>query len=513
MLARSIVRCLALIAGVAASPAIHAQLPASFDDFDRLVEEQLSTWRTPGVAIAIVIDGKVASVKGYGWRDLEKRLPMTSRTVQPIGSIAKSMTSITLAKLVREGKLSWDRPVREWLPEFRLADDAIAAQVTVRDLLTHRSSFHGSDWVWYCAPDTREQLIRKVRHLELKGGLRERFQYSDSMYVVAGYMGGRVAGTTWEGLVQRDVLDPLSMRSAGFTMTQYFQAPEHSAPYANDEDGNAERVKPCEADAVGPAGGFLYASAEEMGRYVAMLASGGSYEGKTIVDARDLAELMSPQTVMAGRSPYEELSALHYGMGFTIRHYRGMHIVLHAGTNDGWKARFVVLPARKAGVFLAFNSLQDDLSATLTYAVLDRLAGLPPIDWGARLLEAREKSRAAAAQARARKTQARKDGTRPSRDLDALAGKYVHDGYGILTISTRAPSDPVPLEMEFHGFKTPLAHVHYDVFEGVPTKRPRFTEPLRDASLLFVPGFDGEVRALQIKLYAGADPLEFRRQK
>lgn len=507
------IRSLAFILGFAASPSVHAQLPPSFDGFDAFVEQQLSTWKTPGVAIAIVDDGKVIFAKGYGWRDHDKRLPMTSRTVQPIGSIAKSMTSITLAKLVREGKLEWDRPVREWLPEFRLADDALAAQVTVRDLLTHRSSFNGSDWVWLCTADTREQLLGKLRHLELKGGLRERFQYSDSMYVVAGYMGGRVAGTTWEHLVRRDLLDPLSMTSAGFTMSQYFQAADHSTPYANDDDGKPERMQPCEADAVGPAGGFLYASAEEMGRYVAMLASGGSYGGRTIVEPRDLSELMSPQVVMPGRATYDDLSTGQYGMGFTNRYYRGMHVVLHNGTNDGWKARFAVLPARKAGVYVAFNSLQDELAAILSWAVLDRLASLPPVDWTARLQAAREKTLAAAAEARAKRAQARKAGTRPSRDLEGLAGTYMHEGYGTVTISRRPPSDPAPLELKFHGFTAPLAHFHYDVFEVVPTKHHLFIDPFRDASILFVPGFDGEVSALRFRMDANADPVDFKRGK
>jgi len=270
-IARAASACL-LAAAMAAAPPIHAQLPASFDGFDRFVEEQLAAWRTPGAQVAIVRDGRLVFAKGYGWRDLDKRLPMTAATVQPIGSIAKSMTAITLAKAVAQGKLGWDRPVRESMPDFRLADDSLASQVTLRDLMTHRSSFNGSDWVWYCAPDTREQLMAKLRHLELKGGLRERFQYSDSMYVVAGYLAGRAAGSTWEQLVQRDILDPLAMTSAGFTMAQYFRSPDHSMPYANDAQGNPRPMKPCEADAVGPAGGFLFASAEEMGRYVAMLA-------------------------------------------------------------------------------------------------------------------------------------------------------------------------------------------------------------------------------------------------
>ena len=491
-----------------------AQLPPSFDDFDRFVEEQLVAWQTPGAQVAIVKDGKVVLARGYGWRDLDRRLPMTAATVQPIGSIAKSMTAITLARVVAQGRLNWDRPVREAMPEFRLADDVVASQVTLRDLMTHRSSFNGSDWVWYCAPDTREQLIAKLRHLELKGGLRERIQYSDSMYVVAGYLAGRAAGATWEQLVQRDILDPLGMTSAGFTMAQYFRSPNHSMPYANDAQGKPQPMKACEADAVGPAGGFVFASAEEMGRYVAMFASGGTHDGKTVIEARDLAVITTPQVVMFARTPYGEVSGGQYGMGFITQYYRGIETVRHNGTNDGWKARFLFVPSSRSGVYVAINSLQDELIVTLSYAVLDRLAGLAPIDWSARQMAAREKSRAAAAEARAKRAQARAGTAKPSRDPGDFAGTYVHAGYGNMTMARPASrSGPAALELTFHGFTVPLVHARYDVFEAVPTGRHDSQDPLQEAAVMFVTGFGGEITGLRFKTTPNADPVEFVRAK
>jgi len=512
-IARAASACL-LAAAMAAAPPIHAQLPASFDGFDRFVEEQLAAWRTPGAQVAIVRDGRLVFAKGYGWRDLDKRLPMTAATVQPIGSIAKSMTAITLAKVVAQGKLGWDRPVRESMPDFRLADDSLASQVTLRDLMTHRSSFNGSDWVWYCAPDTREQLMAKLRHLELKGGLRERFQYSDSMYVVAGYLAGRAAGSTWEQLVQRDILDPLAMTSAGFTMAQYFRSPDHSMPYANDAQGNPRPMKPCEADAVGPAGGFLFASAEEMGRYVAMLASGGSYGGKTIIEARDLQTITAPQTVMSARTPYAEVSGAQYGMGFITLYYRGLETFRHNGSNDGWKARFQVLPSSRSGLYVAINSLEDELLLTLSYGILDRLAGLTPIDWTARFVAEREKTRATGAEARAKRAQARAGASRPSRDLADFAGTYLHAGYGSMTVSRPArASDRAALEATFHGFTVPLVHARYDVFEAEPTGRHGSQDPLQESAVMFLTGFAGDVTGLRFKMTPAADPVEFVRAK
>lgn len=181
--AASLIASVLIVAFLALAPSGPAQAvePPGFEGFDSFVDGQLSRWKVPGAVIAVIRDGEILFVKGYGLRDLERGLPMTARSAIPIGSITKPMVAISIAKLVREKRLEWDRPVREWAPEFRLANDTVTAQVTLRDMLTHRTSFNASDWGWYGAPQTREQLFAKLRHFELEGGLRERFQYSDTM--------------------------------------------------------------------------------------------------------------------------------------------------------------------------------------------------------------------------------------------------------------------------------------------------------------------------------------------
>lgn len=489
--------------------AARGQVPPAFADFDAFVEQQLAIWKVPGATVAVVKDGEVLFVKGYGLRDLEKRLPMTPKTVQPIASITKSFTVTALATLVRDGKLAWDRPVREWLPDFRLSNDAIAAQITPRDLVTHRTGLPRHDWVWYGATDTREQLYQKLRHFEFSAGLRERFQYNNFMYMTAGYLGGKVAGTSWEELVRDGVFAPLGMKSSGFRLADLMRAPDHATPYRHDDDENARPAVPSEWDAMGPTAS-VHSNAEDMARYLQMLAAGGSYSGKTIVAQSDLVEMTNPQMVIPDVRRWEELGPTQYGMGFFVQQYRGMRLVQHGGNTRGLSALLAFLPQQKSGVFVAVNMSGSNLRTVLGYAALDRLAGLPPIDWSSRLKKIHDDLRASEQSARAKKFEPRKQNTQPSRPLDAYVGEYSHPGYGKVAISaaTGRKPDAVPaLAIEYHGFKSTLEHFHYDVFKVPPNK----LDELEETKVQFVNDFDGEVSTLRAVMEDAVAAIEFKR--
>lgn len=174
-------------------------------DFDKFVDTELKKWNTPGIAITVVKDGKVILKRGYGYRDLDKKLPMTELTVQPIASVTKSFTVAALATLVREGKLSWDKPVRDYLQDFKLYSDYATLNVTPRDLVTHRTGLPRHDFSWFNSTATREELYKRLPYLEPSAPLRTRWQYNNFMYMTAGYMGGKIAGSDWETLVRKNI--------------------------------------------------------------------------------------------------------------------------------------------------------------------------------------------------------------------------------------------------------------------------------------------------------------------
>jgi CubicO group peptidase (beta-lactamase class C family) len=208
---------LAVLAVTLWLPLSAADTKGPLDGFDEFMAKAMAEFKVPGAAVAVVKDGTIVLSKGYGYRDRERKLPVTGSTIFPIASITKSFTVTALGTLADEGRLDWDRPVREYLPGFRMHDEVATEQLTTRDMVTHRSGLPRHDLVWYSSGFTREQLVEKLRYLELNKPIRSTFQYNNLMFLTAGYLGGRISGTSWEDLVRQRVLEPLGMTTTKFS--------------------------------------------------------------------------------------------------------------------------------------------------------------------------------------------------------------------------------------------------------------------------------------------------------
>jgi CubicO group peptidase (beta-lactamase class C family) len=368
---------------------------ARLDALEPKVLAQLERFRTPGVSVAVVRSGHVLLVRGYGQRHIAHGLPMTSDTVQPIGSVTKSFTAAVIASLVREGRMRWDQPVRELLPAFRLANEELTQRVTVRDLLTHRTGVARHDTAWFGSPFTREQWMERLRHLEPSAGLRERFQYNNFMVMAAGYVAGVIAGSSWEALVQQRLFVPLGMRRSSTTLAGLAAEADRGSGHTEGDDGRPVLQAYQALDAMGPTGS-INSSAADMARYLLMLADGGRFEGRPIVEPGDLAEMTGVQMVANSRSRWRELAPSQYGLGFFVGSYRGERSFEHGGSLPGLASRLIVLPERRLGIFVAANLRRSAVSTTLPYLLIDHLLGLPEVDWSARLEAEAAAQRAAA---------------------------------------------------------------------------------------------------------------------
>jgi CubicO group peptidase (beta-lactamase class C family) len=472
-------------------------------DFDKFVADQLQRWNTPGVAITVIKDGKVILQRGYGLRNIEKNLPMTSRTVQPIASVTKSFTVSALATQVREGKLSWDKPVREYLPDFRLHSDYATLNVTPRDMLSHRTGLPRHDFSWVGTKATREELYKRLQYMEASAPLRSTWQYNNFMFMTAGYLGGRIAGSSWEELVAKNIFEPLGMRSASFTIDALKKTTDHATPYLHDENEKPTQTSHLSADAMGPTGA-INAHAEDMGKYLRMLMNRGVWEGKTIINASDLVEMTNPQMVMSDNRRFEELSATQYGMGFFLTHYRGHRLIHHGGNLAGLSALLSWLPQQNVGVFVATNMSGSPLPSVFTYAIYDRLLGMPLIDWSARQWDAKERNKASEESARKQNLSPRKANTKPSHSLDDYVGEYAHPAYDRLVITRKGDT----LIGTYNGITSPFPHFHYDVFEAPGDK----TNYLAKTKLAFQTDIEGEIASVRWAIEPAVKPLEFVRQ-
>ena len=503
------------VSALASAGPLLAQAPpgpptaSSLADLDAVVMRELERWKVPGVALAIVKDGRVVLAKGWGYRDLDKKLPVTARTRFAIASDTKSFTAASLALLVDDGKLEWDQPVRRYLPEFQLRDPVASERITPRDLLCHNSGLPRHDMVWYGAKLPLVEIVRRLRFLEPSKDFRVAFQYQNMMFVTAGVLAGRVAGTTWDKLAAQRLLAPLEMRRTNFAPGALEAADDDfSLGYLKEskEQGGRVRAMPFFRGDVEPSpDGAMYSCAEDMAHWIAMKLNGGKWNGRSVLSAAQVALMQAPAMPdpSAGLDP--ELGDTAYALGVDVTTYRGHRWVFHGGNIDGFSSNVTHLPDDRAGVVVLTNLNQAKLARDVfAYLVTDRVLGLPPIDWGARLKERQETTEAAEEDAKKKQLTPRKPGTRPAHPLEEYTAEYEHPAYGIAEIARAGDG----LELRFHGYKLPLNHFHFETWETPPADG----NPLEKTRVMFQTGWSGEVERLAIPFEPEVADITFARR-
>lgn len=475
---------------------------AKLEGLDEFIAELMEAWKVPGLAIAIVQDGKVIHLKGYGYRDVENQLPVTPQTLFAIGSITKSFTVVALGRLVDRGKLEWDKPVREYLPEFRLHDPVASERMTPRDLVTHRSGLPRHDLLWYNSEFSRTEMIARLRYLEPSRDLRSTFQYNNLMFMTAGYLVGHLTGTTWEEFVRREILDPLEMTGSNFSVHASQESPDFALPYTKADD-ELKQVPFRDIDQVGPAGS-INSNVEEMSHYVLFHLNTGKYGDRELLSENHARQMRTPQMVTASAPQYPELGHSSYGLGLGIYGYRGHTVVQHGGGIDGFTALLSFMPRDNMGMIILSNRGGNPVPTLVAYNVYDRLLGLDPVPWHDRFQERQEKQEQAEEEAKKKGYTPRKQGTQPSHPLADYVGEYEHPGYGIVRIQL----DDDRLTLTLNQMTSPLRHFHYDVFE-VPEDP---LDPFENMKVMFQMSLEGEIARLSLPLEPNVGPIVFTRQ-
>jgi CubicO group peptidase (beta-lactamase class C family) len=452
---------------LSAAGAKSADPAARLQGFDAYMEKVVKDWNVPGIGVAIVVKDKVVLAKGYGYRDYGRKLPFTTRTVVPIASNTKLFTATAAGLLVEDGKLEWDKPVRDFVPSIQFHSDALNATVTVRDMLSHRTGVTRHDTIWYKSDFTRKELFERLKHLEPTQPLRQTFLYNNLMYAGAGYVIELLSGRTWEDFLRERVLGPLGMTSTVFSIDELRKAPEHGVPYTERRDSFDLYSIPyySEAEGVGPAGS-MNSNLEDMSRWVIAQLNDGRLEGKQVLPSAVIKATMAPALALPNAAlearGFGELLNAAYGSGRWTASYRGHLVSYHGGDINGFHSQVGVMPYDGIGVVvLVIGDHAAPLYNVVSYNVYERLLGLEPTPWSERLLTIRLKGKEAGKQARAKAGAGRVAGTRPSHALDDYIGEFEHPAYGVLAIAKKEDG----LLFDFHKIKLPLAHFHYDRFD------------------------------------------------
>jgi CubicO group peptidase (beta-lactamase class C family) len=473
-------------------------LAGMMPELDALAEEAMTEWKVPAVAVAVVRNGETAILKAYGQRDAETALPTTPQTQFTICSITKTFTATGLAMLVDEGRLDWTKPVRDYVPEFRLHDPVATERVTVRDLLSHHSGLPRHDWVWMPGGLSRTEMLAAMRHIEPSRDIRTTYQYSNLGYNAASIVAERISGLSWEDFTRTRITERLKM-PVTFTVDDLASAEDAATPYVVHRDQRRPTTLwPIHTTAAGG----INTSVAAIANWMKFLLAEGEFENQRLLSTALVREMQAPRVYSS--TPEFEFGHTHYGLGFVSTTYRGERIVGHSGGWIGWSTLMRLVPERNLGIAVFCNVMGAPVPSILINYVFDRISGKEPVPWLERLRDLRSKALAQEEIDEQNRKTARRPNAPPGHQLSDYAGAYEHPAYGRITITATVDG----LHWDYRTFSGPLAHRHYETFET--PQLPYDLNPDRRA-LSFVTDRDGNVASLSAQLEPMVADIVFMR--
>lgn len=430
--------------------------------FRQLADSLRMKRNTPGMAIGMVLDGKVLLNEGFGLRDLDKKLPVTPNTLFAIGSSSKAFTTAGLAILADRGLLDWDKPVVNYMPDFKLFDDFSTQEMNAIDLSCHRSGLPRHDLLWYGSSFTRQQIFDRLRYLKPNKSLRTTWQYNNLMFMSAGCLVERISGKTWEAFTKENIFIPLGMTNSNFSVNDMQKSKDAALGYSTKDKKNT-RLDYRNLDAVGPAGS-INSSATDMINWLKLHLNDGKVGENQVISAAEMTHLHRPQMLMddAGTAKSPELNDLAYALGWMTYRHRGLRVVEHGGNIDGFSALVYLVPEKDFGLVILTNQNATGVTGVLARYATDMILGLETTDWYARSYGDDDKEEAE----EDKKPEPRRiPGTQPSHKSTDYAGEYEHPGYGRIEIKEAGSG----LSFKFNSFNMPMEHWHYDVYKAADT--------------------------------------------
>jgi CubicO group peptidase (beta-lactamase class C family) len=411
-------------------------------DLDEYVARTMKTFDVPGMAVAIVKDGKVVVSKGYGVRRLGEAAPVDENTLFGIGSNTKAFTAAALATLVDAGKISWDDPVYERLKGFEMYDPYVSKEMRVRDLLCHRSGLglgEGDLMFWPHTSFTRDEVVYRLRFLRPKTSFRTTYAYNNLMFLTAGQVVAAVSGESWDDYIREKIFEPLEMKNSNTTASGFRQGMNWAAPHSKVE----QKLQPIpleNLDNAGPAGS-INSSVADMSKWMLMQLNHGKIPGSEarIFSEKSSRDMWAQQMVVPINDAPPELKIQQrnfsgYGMGWGLRDYKGRKLVGHSGGVAGYVTRVMLVPEENLGVVILTNAEEGGAFEAVLDHVLDSYLGGPTIDYIAAFKAIDDKDRKDADETMKKAATARAAESKPSLALEKYAGDYSDPWYGKVAI-------------------------------------------------------------------------------
>jgi CubicO group peptidase (beta-lactamase class C family) len=499
----------ALLAAVRLAAQAPAVAPPS--DLDAYVQRVMRAFDIPGVSLSIVKNGQVVVSKGYGVRKLGEAAPVDARTLFGIASNTKLFTATALGLLVEERKIEWDAPVVRYLPGFQMWDPFVTRELTIRDLLVHRSGLGlgAGDLLWWPASTyDRKAIARRLRYIRPATSFRSAYAYDNVLYLIAGEVIETVSGQSWEAFVSSRILAKVGMTGSNVRHSAATAGGNVAAPHA-PIDGTVRPIQPFDSDNTNPAGG-INSNADDMSKWLILqLAHGTLADGSRLFSEGTWRQLTTLVTPMPPGNPPPELAALRanfrgYALGLVVTDYRGRKVLLHSGGLPGYVSRVMMIPEIDLGIAVLTNQESGPAFDSIAYRVADHYVGPPATDWLDAYQKAAARQQASNADAEGKSAAERNASSRPSLPLARYAGTYADAWYGDIAIELQGDK----LVMRFT--RTPslvgeLEHWQYDTF----VVRWRDRELRADAFVTFALNPDGSIDQAKMQAVSPATDFSF----
>ncbi|MFD2569165.1 serine hydrolase [Spirosoma soli] len=467
---KSLLSCLWLLVCSVQLLFSQSRKPVSADPvarYDAYVQQAVNDWKVPGLTVTVVKGGKVLLKKGYGVREVGKADAVNTQTLFAMASTTKAMTAACLGMLVDEGKLRWDDPVTDYLPDFQLYDPAVTRELRVRDLLIHNTGVGNADFLWASMQISSDEILRRIRLVKPTYSFRSSFIYQNIMYLAAGKVVEKVSGMPWERFMRTRIFEPLGMRRTQALFREVTDL-NRAKPHVEISDTIRVMNSPTEeglVDAIGPAGS-VWSCPDDLTAWMQCMIDSGRYDGKRLLKPITWAELFKPQTIVTDAQFYPTQQLTHpswktYGLGWFQHDYRGQRVNFHTGSLTGMVAIHGQLPSHKLAVYVQSNLDHAELRHALMYRAFDEFALGVNHDWSAEFRQLYGGFRQQAKTAERRVDSARVMNTKPTLPITAYIGSYADPLYGKVEVTMQEGKLRLSLNSVLTGR---LDHWHYDTF-------------------------------------------------
>ena len=504
--------CLAVILLISSVPSFaQTKVDKRFVGIEAEINKILKDNHAAGVAVAVVEKNKIIFAKGFGYRDIENKLPVTANTQFAIGSCTKAFTASVLGILQKEKSIDFDKPVTTYLPDLKFYTSDLTNHITLRDMMSHRTGLPRHDLSWYIAPDTRDNLVKRIQYMEPSAELRQTWQYNNFMYLLQGVVGEKLTGKSWESNVESKIFARIGMNNSNFSVKDLANYKEPALGYNVIKDSVIHKTPYYDIAGMGPAGS-INSTVMDMSQWLKVWINGGKLDTVEIIPASYITEAISSQMIMAPGTPTTEkpdIQFSNYGFAWMMASYKGHYRVEHGGNIDGFSASTSFFPSDSIGIVVLVNQNGSSVPSAVRNTITDRVLGLKYFDWNADVLKAKAKAKEKAKEAEKSTMSNQIKDTKPSHALADYAGIYSNDAYGQFEIIVKADS----LFSKLKNQNWWMEQFHYDIFRPYDTEEGIDTADKSPIRFQFNTGLKGDIESVSLFNFEPAipTPIKFKR--